>query len=126
MQNSVFAAVADPQLRGYAVWVPKSGGQGSDVPTAAQRIPDVRNAHYWDDRAALMAAYTKVLKLPEDAWDIYMIYGRNARWDGALPPKPKFWMHQLGSRDKPRVPGPFLQSSVFTARVNAALAEPGR
>jgi len=29
------------------------------------------------------------------AWDVYLIYLPNHIWDTELPPKPKFWMHQL-------------------------------
>ena len=29
------------------------------------------------------------------AWDVYFVFGAKAKW-GDAPPKPDFWMHQLG------------------------------
>jgi hypothetical protein len=29
------------------------------------------------------------------AWDVYLVYERGVRWEGADPPAPSFWMHQL-------------------------------
>ena len=55
--------------------------------------------------------------MTEDAWDVYFLYDRSAKWTGDLPPKPIFWMHQLGglSEDK------YLDPDVFAAQANAAL-----
>ena len=69
-----------------------------------------------------MQAYTAVLDLPEDAWDIFMLYHGDARWTDALPPKPDFWMHQLGSERSPRVDGPYLDPAVFAARATDLIA----
>lgn len=117
----MMAKIADERLRSYVVWVPKLGGAQKDVPVATRFMPDDRATHYWDDGGGLMSAYTRVLGLPEDAWDIYLIYGPEARWDGDLPPPPQFWMHQLGSRDSPRVKGPYLEPDEFARRVRALL-----
>ena len=65
-----------------------------------------------------------LLSLPEDAWDIYFLYGPEARWEADLPPTPRFWMHQLGSRDSPRVDGPYLRAEAFADSVKAALKRP--
>lgn len=102
------------------VWVPKTEGAREDVPDAMELVPDARARHFWDGQGALMAAYTRVLGLSEDAWDIYMVYGPDARWPahaGATPPQPAYWMHQLGPREAPRVQGPYLDAGVFAARV---------
>jgi hypothetical protein len=45
------------------------------------------------------------------------VFDRDARWEGTHPPAPHFWMHQLGTREKPRVKGPFLDAAVFSERV---------
>lgn len=44
----------------------------------------------WLLGAASLAAtgYKPVLAIAEDAWDIFMIYGTDARWDAEAPPKP--------------------------------------
>lgn len=112
---------SDPRLRAFIVWVPKLKGAEKDVPVATRLVPDPRAAHYWDGAGAVMAAFTRTLRFAEDAWDVYLIYGPAARWEGADPPKPDYWMHQLGSRTQPRVTGPYLDASVFASKANEIL-----
>lgn len=113
-------AITDPALRSFVVWVPKRSGKEKDVPVATRLMPDDRAAHFWDENGAVMQAYTKVLALPVDAWDIYFLYGPEARWDSDVPPKPHFWMHQLGG-----LPGEMaalhLDSRVFADSVRSLL-----
>lgn len=103
------------------MWVPKADGREQDVPEATTLLPARRARHYWDGERAVMDGYRAALALTEDAWDIYMVYGRGARWDGALPPVPEFYMHQLGSRRRPRVPAPFLDGPAFARRAKEML-----
>jgi len=54
------------------------------------------------------------------AWDVYLLYKREARWrDG--PPAPGFWMHQMMGID----PGlaPFFDGEVFRKRVRELLGD---
>ena len=37
-----------------------------------------------------------MLPTPGAAWDVYLLYGRGVQWTGLQPPKPNYWMHQLG------------------------------
>jgi hypothetical protein len=115
VQEELLAKNDHPDLRGYVVWVPKLGGRRDHVGDATRVAPDARATHYWDETGVTIRAYTAVLDLPEDAWDIYMVYGPEARWEGALPPRPAFWMHQLGSRRRPRVEGPYLDAAELAA-----------
>ena len=92
-----------------------------DVATATRLFSDARLEHYWDGESVLVEGYQQVLQLPEDAWDIFLLYGPNARWDGALPPPPDYWMHQLGSAEKPRLTGPFLDSEKLLQHVLSLL-----
>ena len=96
------------------------------MPVATRFVPDARASHYWDGTGVTMRAYRAVLGIPEEAWDVYLLYGPDARWEGELPPQPAFWMHQLGPRDAPRVPGPFLDPDAFAARADALLGARGR
>ena len=111
--------IADTSLRAYVVWVPKLGGAEKHVPLATRFMPDPRGTHYWDEGGRLMRRYTRVLALDEDAWDVYLLYGPEARWDGDLPPAPRFWMHQLGSG----VPAPELDAQDFARRARALLGK---
>ena len=91
------------------------------MPAATRLVPDARATHYWDGGGVTVQQYRNALGLPEDAWDIYMVYGSNARWDGELPPRPDYWMHQLGPPGDPRINGPYLDPAAFAARVSSLL-----
>jgi hypothetical protein len=97
-------------------------GMERHVPQASRELPDPRAAHYWDGDGQLMTGYRETLGLSEDAWDIFLVYGPDVRWDGSLPPEPLYWAHQLGTRDKPRVQGPYLDAATFLAKTRDALA----
>lgn len=89
---------------------------------ATRFVADERASHYWDSAGLLVKAYDQVLGLHQDAWDVYLVYGRGVWWNGDLPPPPDFWMHQLGSPlHANAVPGPFLDADVFTGRATGML-----
>jgi len=106
-------------LRAYVVWVPMNRALERDVPNATKEVWDPRARHYWDDGGWLMTAYKQVLGgYPlEPVWDTYIMYEPGATWDGDKPPKPAYWMHQLGSRSRPRALGPFWDPGEFSRRV---------
>jgi hypothetical protein len=107
----------DPRLVAYVVWVPKLYGQESDVPTATKFVPDPRATHFWDGSAVLVHGYDTVLGIDQDAWDVYMIYGPTARWDGPQAPHPDFWMTKLRTDKAPR-----FDATVFAGQANMALS----
>jgi hypothetical protein len=104
------------------VWVPKLRGRESSIRSAAQLVPDERLQHFWDGGGRLMNAYQDQLGLSEDAWDVFLLYDAEARWNGTGPPRPRYWMHQMGSKDRPRVDGPYLDASEFARQARALLA----
>ena len=79
----------------YAVWVPilQSDGERA-VPTALKKMPDERVKHYWDGKGELPETFKRVLQINQAAWDVYLIYPRDAEWKDE-PPMPAYWMHQL-------------------------------
>ena len=89
------------------------------MPRGLATVPDARAIHFWDGAGLLMRAYGPVLDLPVagsgtiNAWDIFMIYGPNARWENSAPPVPDFWMHQLLA---PGIRAPRLDSLEFAAQ----------
>jgi len=113
MNREVLTRYDDPSLRIYVVWVPKQRGLERDVAAATREVKDPRATHYWDEPSVLVRGYRDTLKVSEDAWDIYLLYGPEAKWEGGLPPKPIYWSHQLGSEDKPRINGPWLDGAAF-------------
>jgi hypothetical protein len=118
---ALFAREPDPRLRPIVVWVPKVRGKAASIPYAAERVPDSRVQHFWDGRGALMNAYQRVLDISEDAWDVYLVYGPESRWEGERPPSPRFWMHQLGTPNRPRVRGRYLDVEAFVRETRAVL-----
>ena len=91
--------VASRNLRVYAVWLPvlRAGNVASAADREGGRISDPRALHFLDPDARLAREYSKVLHLPgrAQAWDVYLVFGPEARW-GSEPPPPTYWMHQLG------------------------------
>ena len=81
-------------------------------------FPDPRARHFWDAGGWTIANFKPTLGIQVDAWDLYLLYGPDARWDGETPPVPDFWMHQLWGVDN----GPELDAGLFAARVRRALA----
>lgn len=65
------------------------------VPGATKLLPDRRVSHYWDGEKKLGEGFKPVLGLDQTAWDVYLLYPPGAEWK-EQPPKPTFWMHQLG------------------------------
>lgn len=96
------------------VWVPKKGATEGDVGVATRIVPDARALHFWDGTGATMQKWRQVMNAPDDAWDVYFVYGRSAKWTGDLPPVPQYWMHQLGGFGEDR----YLDPDVFAAHVN--------
>jgi len=86
------------------------------VSDATTFVSDPRALHYWDGQGLLGRQYRAQLSLSEDAWDVYLLYGPTSRWDADVPPAPAYWMHQLGSRRRPRVEGPWFDAKEFTRR----------
>lgn len=122
MQRGVLNEIPDPDLRTYVVWVPMFRGMERDVPKATTEVPDARASHFWDGDSLLVKGYRETLDLSEDAWDVFLLYGPDARWDGDLPPVPDYWMHQLGSKRRPRVDGPYLDPALFLERTRQVLS----
>ena len=121
MNDGVVKKVESDSVRIYVVWVPMFRGRESDVPRATTEVLDARAVHYWDGTSQLVAGYRETLGLNEPAWDIFLLYGPEVRWDGDRPPAPEFWMHQLGSRRNPRVKAPYLDAASFLGRTRALL-----
>ena len=114
----------DPRVRVYTVWVPKRGGLERYVAQATATMPDERARHFWDGAGYTLRAFAPVLRLPErmDAWDVYLLYGPDARWDEASPPAPDFWMHQLRGVDN----APELDRDVLGQRLAQMVAGAAR
>ncbi len=98
MQETTLAKVNDPNLRVYVVWTPMLAPDFEfTVKRATTRVPDVRASHYWDRDGQLSKDYARVLQLAQGAkaWDLYLVYSRDAEWK-ETPPTPYSFMDKIG------------------------------
>lgn len=72
------------------------GDREKSVPEAMKSLSDYRVSFFWDGKGQMADAYSRELQLPEGraAWDVYLLFNRNAEWTNAAP-TPDYWMHQL-------------------------------
>jgi hypothetical protein len=119
--NDEFIAAAqnDPRMFTLSVHLPTLGAEEKDVVPSMPLLDGPRIRHYWNKSGILGKHYTEVLGIDFYAWDIWMVYGPEARWDGVLPPEPDFWMHQLGPIKK----ADRLDAAVFAEETNRFLVE---
>jgi hypothetical protein len=83
------------------VWSDQFGAGPRHVPEAAELMPDARARHYWDGGRVVGRGYQKLklggrtLDIGAEAWDVWLLFDRNARWTDSGPPEPAWWEHQL-------------------------------
>ncbi len=99
MHGSVFEGIATERLKGYAVWEPilRTDDERS-ARKATTILPDTRVRHYWIGGQAVGEMFQAPLGLKgEPAWDVDLVYPPGVEWKGSKPPKPAYFMYQLGS-----------------------------
>ncbi|MGH7755930.1 MAG: hypothetical protein ACREM8_06565 [Vulcanimicrobiaceae bacterium] len=108
----MLSRIDSKDLSAYVVWTPELNATLAATRGASALIDDRRTHHYWDGENVSGVAFERVLQTGEPAWDVYLAYARGIRWTGDLPPKPTYWMQQLGMRDVPRLDGATLAERV--------------
>ncbi|HEY8141070.1 MAG TPA: hypothetical protein VIG06_00310 [Kofleriaceae bacterium] len=93
------------------------GAEEEDVDDATDTFADPRARHFWDAGGWTIEHFKSALDIEVDAWDLYLVYGPEARWDGPDPPRPSYWMHQLRFVDN----GPLLEAGALAAHVRRLL-----
>ena len=127
MNKDLLSETNDPRLQTFVVHVPrlKPPPTEKDVPEAATLLRNDHVHHYWNPSGSFGRELAEGLDLKVDgeevyAWDVWLVYGPDAVWDGERPPKPEYFMHQLwalGGTDLPR-----FDSEVFARKVHQLLA----
>ena len=86
----------DVPLDVLVVWIPAIAGDDYAAANRSQsKVVDERARHYWDGSQALGEAFAPVLELRSRmAWDVYLLFDKDADWKEA-PPAPAAWLHQL-------------------------------
>ncbi len=117
VQNKVLDVVKSDKVKVYVVWTPVlSEDDGKAADNAVEAVPDDRAMHFWDDDKSLGFSLGKTVTLPRGrklAWDVYFAFDTKAKW-GDGPPKPAYWMHQLGN-DERKLDGEKLKDYVLNA-----------
>jgi hypothetical protein len=125
----LLSTTQDPRLQTFVVHLPvlEPPPEAKDVGPAAELLhnPHVRN--YWNPTGSFGHALTKAVGLKNEkrdvfAWDVWLIYGPEATWEGDLPPRPQLLMHQLWALEDSKV-FPHLDRDVFAKKARELLAQ---
>jgi hypothetical protein len=129
LNDALLGHTQDPRLQTFVVHVPvlHPAAQPKDIPPAAQLLHNANVHHYWNSSAAFGNLLSKAVGLKSGdrqvyAWDVWLIYGPEAKWEGTDPPRPRLLMQQLGAL-RGSAEFPHLDSQVFTQQVQALLAQ---
>jgi hypothetical protein len=84
-------------------------------------LNDVRIQHYYDNNKTVGKTIAKSVGwVGKIAWDIYIFYAPGVDWID-VPPKPKYWMHQLSdawAKNEKYRTGKDLQNELFASMKN--------
>lgn len=119
MVLSVLEQVDSPDVRAYVVWEPILP---TDREPAARQatvlITDERASHFWAPDLELARAFRDPLGLTrEAAWDVYLIYDRQADWPAGTVPVPIDFQHQLYGLPDDK----FLDEAALVTRIRGLL-----
>jgi len=112
--------VTDNRVRAYVIWLPIFGGDfKGEQRNLSRSFSDKRVSYFSDSMMLSGKQWEQILKTERViAWDVYMLYGPDAKW-GESPPMPEYWMHQLGGVTK----APAYKEEVFRAKLKDMLQE---
>lgn len=136
MNRNLLRDTADPRLQVFVVHEPVLGvarfvprlrsAGGSDVPKAAKLLQNPNVKHYWNPSGAFGRLLSKSVGLKNDAgpvyaWDVWLLYGPDARWTAAGPPPPQLLMQQLHALRDTQFPA--LDAQVFADQARTLLSQ---
>jgi hypothetical protein len=128
LNKALLSRTHDPRLQTFVVHVPVIGAQADDAAPSMKLLENDEVRHYWNPDGSFGRQLAEAVGLEGAdgelvyAWDVWLIYGPEATWEGTLPPKPAQLMHQLyalqGSEKFP-----LLDREVFAQAVQQLLAQ---
>jgi hypothetical protein len=136
MNRDLLADTRDPRLVTFVVHEPVLGAArlapwirttaSQDVPAAAALLHNPNVRHYWNGSGEFGRLLSDSVDLEGTggrvyAWDVWLLYGPDATWSGAGPPRPLLLMHQLSAL-RGSTEFPHLDSRVFAQKALALLA----
>lgn len=113
-------SVTDDRVRAYIVWLPIFGGDfKGEARKLSNSFRDKRVSYFLDPESETGKQWERVLRTERViAWDVYLLYESDAEWKEE-PPRPAFWMHQLGGVTK----APRFEEATFTSKLKGMLDE---
>lgn len=95
LQDQWLARTDDPEVAVFVVWSPQLGAEEGDVGEATTLIPDSRVRHYWDPDMLAGRTFAPQVGTRDPAWDVWLLFDRDARWTDDALPELSWWAHQL-------------------------------
>ena len=87
MQREILEARPTADIRVYAVWVPFLNGTRAAAELSTRVLTDPRVIQYWDQDAVTSAWFAEhVEHSSAPAWDVYFLFGPDARWTSVPRP----------------------------------------
>jgi hypothetical protein len=128
VNKSLLSKTNDARLQTFVVHVPvlKPTPTATDVPKAATLLSNDHVHHYWNPSGDFGRLLSNALDLKNDgepvyAWDVWLVYGPDATWEGTAPPAPQLFMHQLRALEGQKLAR--LDSDVLARDVQGLLAK---
>lgn len=91
MQREILEREPAAALRVYAVWVPFLGGTREAAEVSTRVLSDPRVTQYWDGSSLTSEWFAKNVEHSQaPAWDVYYLYGPDARWTDVPGPLVSF------------------------------------
>lgn len=128
LNKALLSKAHDSRLQTFVVHVPVIGAAADDVAPSMKLLENDEVRHYWNPDGSFGRQLAEAVGLEGAdgelvyAWDVWLIYGPEAAWEGTLPPRPAHLMHQLyalqGSEKFPH-----LDREVFAQEVRQLLAQ---
>ena len=89
VRNNILEKYPDAPISVYVVWVPQMGAARDNIDP--DLFADERVKTYWDpNELAGLAIANDVDAFEWIPWDVYTLYGPDARWNDG-PPAPEDW-----------------------------------
>jgi len=90
-------------LRVYVVWMPVLGKDDEAAAAlAAATMTDPRVRHFWNPDMSIGHEASRAMGVQEQldpAWDVFVMYGKEAAWKGPGMPAPSGWLHRVAEQD---------------------------
>jgi hypothetical protein len=124
MNRDLFARITASGLQTFVVHVPVIGAEAKHVMPAAKLLPSKNVTHYWNEGGSVRWWLSDKLAIKNNkglvpAWDVWLIFEKDATWTANQAPTPVLLMHQLEELESTQLPE--LNSESFAKRVRDLL-----